>query len=119
MKKLLQFTLIFTLGLSVAVAQGPPGGGGNRSQGDGNGRTRSESATTFEMPTAKGNSKISGYVVDSAMTQAVEYATIALLDKATQKPVDGTIADDKGKFSLAKVAEGEYSLSFQIGRAHV
>ena len=116
MKKLLQFTLIFTLGLSVAVAQGPPGGGpgGGRSQGDGNGRPRSESATTFEIPTGKGNSKISGFVVDSALTQAVEYATIALLDKATQKPVDGTIADDKGKFSLTKVAEGEYTLLFRF-----
>ena len=109
MKKLLQLTLIFTLGLSAAQAQfGPPGGG--RPQGDGNGRTRTETPTTFEIPTAKGNSKISGYVVDSALTGAVEYATIALLDKTTQKPVDGTIADEKGKFEMTKVAEGEYSL---------
>ncbi len=112
-KNLLSLLIILALGTSAAQAQfGPPGGG--RPQGDGNGRPRTETAPGFEMPTAKGNSKISGYVVDSAMTQAVEYATVALLDKATQKPVDGTIADDKGKFSLTKVAEGEYTLVFRF-----
>ncbi|TDB63972.1 TonB-dependent receptor domain-containing protein [Arundinibacter roseus] len=103
--------VLFTLAMIslTAQAQFP---GGNRPSGDGNGRPRTDAPAQplFEMNTAKGNSKISGFVVDSTLTKAVEYATVALLDKTTKKPVDGTVADDKGKFSLTKIAEGEYSL---------
>ncbi len=115
MKKNLLLILTILLGSFSAQAQFPgggPGGMGRPQSGDGNGRPRTESTQTqaFELPQAKGNSKITGYVVDSSLTSAVEYATIALFDKATQKPVDGTVADEKGKFSLTKIAEGEYYL---------
>lgn len=59
---------------------------------------------------SKGNAKISGYVVDSTLTKAVEYANIAVYNTATNKLVDGTVADDKGKFTLTKVAPGTYRL---------
>lgn len=59
---------------------------------------------------SKGNAKISGYVVDSTLTKAVEYANIAVYNTATDKLVDGTVADDKGKFTLTKVAPGTYKL---------
>ena len=107
--------LFLSLSSLTTFAQfGPPGGG--RPSGDGNGRPRSESnePKAFEITTPKGNSKISGIVVDSALTKAVEYATIALFDKTTNKPIDGTIADDKGRFSLTKVAEGNYKLVFRF-----
>ncbi len=109
MKKNLLLILTLLLGGYAAQAQFP-GGMGRPQSGDGNGRPRSEAAQPqgFEISTPKGNSKITGYVVDSSLTSAVEYATIALFDKATQKPVDGTVADEKGKFSLTKIAEGEY-----------
>ena len=104
-------TLSLFTGLNAFAQFGPPGGrpGGN---GDGNGRPRSDSnePKAFEITTPKGNAKISGIVVDSALTKAVEYATIALVDKTTTKPIDGTIADDKGRFTLTKVAEGDYRL---------
>lgn len=108
MKKNLLLILTLVLGSLAAQAQFP--GGGGRPSGDGNGRPRTETtqSSAFEIPQNKGNSKITGYVVDSSLTSAVEYATIALFDKATQKPVDGTVADEKGKFSLTKIAEGEY-----------
>lgn len=57
---------------------------------------------------AKGNAKITGYAIDSTMTKAVEYANVALYETATGKLVDGTVADEKGKFSLTKIAPGEY-----------
>ncbi|MFN8348340.1 MAG: TonB-dependent receptor [Spirosomataceae bacterium] len=60
--------------------------------------------------TPKGSSKITGFVVDSAVTKAVEFANIALYNTATGKAVDGTVADEKGKFVLNKVVEGEYRL---------
>ncbi|AKD58216.1 TonB-dependent receptor domain-containing protein [Spirosoma radiotolerans] len=59
---------------------------------------------------SKGNAKISGYVVDSTLTKAVEYANIAVYNIATNKLIDGTVADDKGKFMLTKLAPGTYKL---------
>ncbi len=57
-----------------------------------------------------GNGKISGVVVDNANQKPVEFATVALEDAVTHKPVNGTVADEKGKFTLAKVAEGKYRI---------
>lgn len=56
------------------------------------------------------NGKISGTVVDAVTGQPVEFATVALNDPATNKPVDGTVCDDKGKFTISKVAYGNYKL---------
>ncbi len=59
---------------------------------------------------SKGNSKISGVIIDAVTNQPIEYATVALNDPATDKPVDGTVCDDKGKFTINKVAEGKYNV---------
>ena len=73
-----------------------------------------------------GINKISGTVIDATTGQPVEYATIALNDPVTEKPVNGTVADAKGKFIIKGVASGKYvvAISFigfetKIGRAHV
>ncbi len=60
--------------------------------------------------TPKGNARITGYVVDSALTKAIEFASVALYNKTTGKAVDGAVADDKGKFTLSKLVPGEYKL---------
>ncbi|ALJ01045.1 outer membrane beta-barrel family protein [Rufibacter tibetensis] len=59
----------------------------------------------------KGNGKIAGVILDEAVQKPVEFATISLVDKATGKTVDGTVSDDKGKFSLVRVPAGLYQLS--------
>lgn len=59
---------------------------------------------------AKGNARISGVVVDSETKTPVEYATVALISVATGKPIDGTMADDKGRFTIQKVGVGKYKL---------
>ncbi|QMW05203.1 TonB-dependent receptor domain-containing protein [Spirosoma foliorum] len=56
----------------------------------------------------KGSAKLIGTIVDSTQAKAVEFASIALYNKATGKAVDGTVADDKGKFALTKLVAGEY-----------
>ncbi len=58
----------------------------------------------------RGNSKLTGYVVDSALTKAVEFASVALYSMASNTLIDGAVADDKGKFSLNRVAPGTYKL---------
>ncbi|WP_338868344.1 TonB-dependent receptor [Spirosoma sp. SC4-14] len=58
----------------------------------------------------KGNAKITGYAVDSTLTKAVEYANVALYDALTGQLIDGTVADEKGKFTLNRLAAGSYRL---------
>ncbi len=58
----------------------------------------------------KGNGKISGTVIDSSTNGPVEFATVAINDPATGKPVDGTVCDDKGKFTISKIANGNYKV---------
>jgi len=60
--------------------------------------------------TPKGSGKISGIVKDSTNQQPVEFANVALNDPQTGKPVDGNVCDDKGKFTLHKVPNGNYNL---------
>lgn len=67
-------------------------------------------STTAGEPAPKGNAKISGYVVDSTLTKAVEFANVAVYNTLTNKLIDGTVADDKGKFTITKLAPGTYKL---------
>lgn len=60
--------------------------------------------------TPKGNSKISGTIIDSTAAKGVEFASIALFNVATNAAIDGTTADENGKFSITKVAPGNYKL---------
>lgn len=58
----------------------------------------------------KGNGRISGTVLDATSGEPVEFATVAIHDPATGKPVDGTVCDDKGKFEVKQVANGNYKV---------
>ncbi|MEY2793264.1 MAG: hypothetical protein RJA76_1256 [Bacteroidota bacterium] len=58
----------------------------------------------------KGSAKISGVLLDSTTNKPVDFASIALINPTTNKPVDGTMADQVGKFSIPKVAAGNYKL---------
>lgn len=109
MIRLIAIVLFIFLG-SQAFAQGGRMGGGGRGQQE---RTRPQSTNaTLDMDVApKGNAKISGNIVDSDLTTAVEYATVALINATNGKTIDGTLADDKGKFELKKIADGTYTIS--------
>jgi outer membrane receptor protein involved in Fe transport len=116
MKKFFTILSLLALISTAALAQfpggGPGGPGGQR--GDGNGRQgnpqQQRPTLNLEGNAPKGNSKITGFVVDEAVTTAVEFANIALYNKADNKVVDGTMADEKGKFTLSRVAVGEFKL---------
>jgi len=62
----------------------------------------------------RGNGSITGVLMDSTTRKPVEYATIALLNSQTGKPVDGTTTDDKGKFTLKQLAPGDYRLQYSF-----
>ncbi len=68
--------------------------------------------TTFAQQTVqKGKGKIIGTVTDAENGNPVEFANVALIDRTTGKPLDGAVCDDKGKFTLSKVVDGNYSIS--------
>ncbi|MDQ4141338.1 MAG: carboxypeptidase-like regulatory domain-containing protein, partial [Bacteroidota bacterium] len=103
MKKHLSFLLFITLALSsqMVVAQGTGQPGAGRS---------ANSGTLTGSLAPKGNSKISGTVLDAANQQAVSFATITLADPASGKALDGALADDKGKFTISNIGSGTYQL---------
>ncbi len=114
--------LITLLILGIQSVAQPPGGGrsggGGRPGGGGDwggNRARPQQQSsgipgTLESTTPKGNGKIVGIVRDSSNHSAVEFAAISLIDIKTNNPIDGTTTDEKGKFTLTKVAEGEFKL---------
>ncbi len=102
MKNLILFMTLISL---PAFTQGPPPGGGQSG-----GRNRESVLTTLNDSQPKGNAKITGTVTDSLTAEAVSYATVSLVNKETGKVVDGTMADDEGKFTLSQIAAGEYHL---------
>lgn len=88
--KHLVFALIGLLFVQVSLAQNPE---------------------TQQVTGQKGNAKITGKVIDADNNQAVEFATVALIDPATGKPVNGTVCDDKGEFTITKVGEGTFNIT--------
>ena len=108
MKSLFTF-LAFVITIQLAQAQFP----GPGAEGQGRQRTTTEN-NAVANPAPKGNAKITGYVIDSAATQAVEFANIAIFNKATNKIVDGAMADDKGKFTMKGLAAGDYKIQISF-----
>lgn len=123
-KKIKTYLSILLLTISFGViAQFPGGGGGGGWGGPGggnrggseNGRAKPangapKTEVNLDGNVPKGNSKITGYIVNEALSSAVEYASVALYNSETKKPADGTMADEKGKFVMSKVAAGKYYL---------
>ena len=58
--------------------------------------------------------KITGVVLDSTTTKAVEFANVALLDPNTKSPINGSVCDDQGKFVITDVAHGKYIVSISF-----
>jgi outer membrane receptor protein involved in Fe transport len=104
MKKLITLFALITLSVS-AIAQIPGGMGGF-----GAAPKKEAVIPGTAQATPKGSAKIIGFLLDSTDSKPVEFATLALINTKTNKPVDGTVADGVGKFTLNKVAVGSYKI---------
>ena len=102
-KRLLITTLALFITLLATTAQAQFPGMGGSSQPKALPGTAGDTSP-------KGTAKITGFVADSVQTKAVEFASVALYNRTTGKAVDGTVADEKGKFTLAKLVAGNYKL---------
>ncbi|MEP2671286.1 MAG: TonB-dependent receptor [Cyclobacteriaceae bacterium] len=61
-----------------------------------------------------GNGKLSGTVTDPTTDLPVEYATVAIIDPATNKPINGTVADGKGKFLVKDIPNGKFNVTISF-----
>ncbi|HKR03885.1 MAG TPA: TonB-dependent receptor [Bacteroidia bacterium] len=55
--------------------------------------------------------KITGSVVDSGSQKIVELANVALYKSGSEKPLDGTVTDEKGNFKLKNIKPGTYKVT--------
>ena len=62
----------------------------------------------------KSTGKITGIIVEKSNGYPIEYASIQLFKTSDQTPVEGTISDSKGNFSISNVALGEYSIAISF-----
>ncbi|MDF2454837.1 MAG: TonB-dependent receptor [Cytophagaceae bacterium] len=69
-----------------------------------------QAQTTDSIPLGK----ITGTVVDSSSSEAVEFASIGLIDKSTGKIINGTITDSAGFFILEQVPNGTYQVGVRM-----
>lgn len=60
--------------------------------------------------TPKGSARLTGSIVDSTSAKPIEFVSIALYSKGNGQAVDGTVADEKGKFTIGKIVAGEYKV---------
>ena len=56
------------------------------------------------------SANLSGKIIDSLTGQPVEYATVSLVERETQKTVTGTISSADGSFSLSLIKAGSYNI---------
>lgn len=105
MKNLIVLCSIFGI-FEFANAQVPAGLGSF----SGSGVKKESALPSTAQATPKGSAKITGYLLDSTDSKPVEFASVALINKITGRPVDGTVADQVGKFSMTKISIGSYKL---------
>jgi iron complex outermembrane receptor protein len=111
----LTFLALFSGLTSAAFAQFPGGGGGGGGRGGGDFRGGGDRQRQTVIPgtaedTPKGSGKITGLLVDSTSKKPVEFAALSLIDIKTNNPIDGTTTDEKGEFTLTKVASGNFKI---------
>ncbi|WP_106138288.1 TonB-dependent receptor domain-containing protein [Spirosoma oryzae] len=70
--------------------------------------TASPAPATSTAP--RSTARLTGTIVDSTSGKPVEFASIALIDPQTKKPLDGTVANEKGQFTIEKLPSGPFNL---------
>jgi outer membrane receptor protein involved in Fe transport len=56
------------------------------------------------------NGKLTGTIIDETTKEPVSYATITIAEPGSTKPIDGTVTDDKGKFTINNIKPGNYDI---------
>ena len=67
-------------------------------------------ATAGAEDIPRGNGKVVGVVIDSLTNKPVEFASVALINTQTNRPVDGAVCDVQGRFTMSRVLTGTFRL---------
>lgn len=97
MKNAVHLALAFFCSTPLLLAQAPQQG--------------SNDAAPRPPAVAKATGKLSGLVLDEQTQKPVAFATVALISQISGKPVDGAITDEKGRFTLSRIAAGQYQVT--------
>ncbi len=62
----------------------------------------------------KGNGHITGVVIDSLTQKPVEFANVAIVEPLTNKPFDGAVCDDAGRFEISRLPLGKLLVVFSF-----
>lgn len=57
---------------------------------------------------------LTGVVIDSLTSKSVEFATVTILDLKSGKPINGTICDENGKFTINRINIGDCRLDISF-----
>ncbi|WP_018613790.1 outer membrane beta-barrel family protein [Segetibacter koreensis] len=74
-----------------------------------------------QQPSAGGNAKITGKVIDSVSRKPIEYATVTLYEEGSKKAFNGATTDSTGMFAIANISTvGTYNVvaEFMGYKAH-
>src|SRR5882762_2497304 len=55
-----------------------------------------------------GGTSVTGLVVDQAVNHPLQFVTVTLKKNAGDSPVETTVTDSRGRFTLENIAPGEY-----------
>jgi outer membrane receptor protein involved in Fe transport len=119
MKKFSQIIVLMLIGSPIFAQMGggfPGMGGGERKAGQSSQMGfPGVSNTNNQQQLEAGDGKIKGSIIDSLTKKPVEFASIALYKKSDKtKPVDGTMSDELGKFTLKDLPNGEFFLKISF-----
>ncbi|WP_198172604.1 outer membrane beta-barrel family protein [Hymenobacter ginkgonis] len=67
-------------------------------------------ATSAAAPTPRASGRLTGTVTDAATGKPVSYATVNVINPATNSPVNGGVCGDDGKFALPGLPAGTYRI---------
>src|SRR5258707_4391495 len=63
------------------------------------------SSTIYAQKTSKG---LFGVVIDSLTQKPVEFANVTILDPSNNRPINGAVCDENGKFLIEKADKGKF-----------
>lgn len=64
--------------------------------------------------TTSGGNSLTGTITDSLALTKLEYATISLFTKGNKKPINGTVTDKAGNYTIKDITDGSYNISFEF-----
>jgi len=70
--------------------------------------------TEILIGNSKASAQVTGKLISSKNSEAIAYASVAMIKESDSSPVSGTISDENGLFTIAHVKDGNYRLFISV-----